>query len=58
MRQIYSPCIHICEIDIHTQVCKGCHRTLKEIEEWPNYSEEKQLKIIERLRSSVGRASD
>ena len=60
MKMIHSPCIHLCTMDPTTGYCIGCKRTLKEIEEWPTYSEKKQLIIIEslRLRGSVGRASD
>lgn len=60
MKVIHTPCVHLCELDYNTYICKGCYRTLEEIEEWPSYSEEKQLRLIEmcRLRSSEGRALD
>jgi predicted Fe-S protein YdhL (DUF1289 family) len=29
-----SPCISVCKIDVATQLCEGCFRTLDEIALW------------------------
>jgi uncharacterized protein len=39
-----SPCIKVCVIDAHTNVCSGCHRSLTEIARWT------QLSVAERQR--------
>lgn len=46
-----SPCVGICTyID---GKCHGCHRTLKEIENWFEYSDEERKKIMERLEDET-----
>jgi len=30
-----TPCIHVCELDPGTGLCRGCHRTAEEICAWP-----------------------
>ncbi len=44
-----SPCIGICDVDLHTQVCKGCHRTLDEIADWATKPDDERHAIMERL---------
>ena len=31
---IVTPCVSICEMDVHTGFCRGCFRTLDEIAAW------------------------
>lgn len=40
-----SPCIKICKLNRH-KLCAGCFRTLKEIAEWPNYTEQQRQEIL------------
>lgn len=30
-----TPCIHVCEMDVASDLCRGCHRTAEEICAWP-----------------------
>ncbi len=30
-----TPCIHVCDLDEQTRLCKGCHRSEDEICAWP-----------------------
>ena len=30
-----TPCIHVCDLDPESGLCKGCHRTAEEICAWP-----------------------
>ena len=48
--KIISPCIGVCSIDNETGYCKGCFRTLEEISNWINYTEEERLHIIEEIK--------
>ncbi len=49
---IHSPCIRCCTLNSQ-DVCVGCGRTLEEIKQWQNYSEnektEKMLQAEKRL---------
>jgi uncharacterized protein len=44
-----SPCIKVCVIDVHTNVCSGCHRSLAEIANWMQFSAAERLQITESL---------
>ena len=43
---IDSPCINICRIDKKSGFCIGCNRSLIEISNWSNLSEDKKKQII------------
>lgn len=30
-----TPCIHVCELDAQSRLCRGCHRSAEEICAWP-----------------------
>ncbi len=51
--QVDSPCIKVCELD-HSEVCKGCKRTLEEIAMWIYMSplEKKQVVLNCKVRKS------
>ena len=51
MEIIESPCISVCEMNPAHQFCRGCWRTIEEIEDWEAYDEEKRLEIIRQLHS-------
>ncbi len=44
-----SPCVKICGYDALRDLCRGCGRTLEEIERWPDMSEAEQLVIMAEL---------
>jgi predicted Fe-S protein YdhL (DUF1289 family) len=44
-----TPCINVCEIDPKLKRCRGCWRTLEQIESWIEYSPDKQLELMEEL---------
>jgi predicted Fe-S protein YdhL (DUF1289 family) len=46
-----SPCIGICQIDSDLNICKGCYRTLLEIEEWYFATAEEKEKILDTLET-------
>ena len=49
-----SPCVKVCGYDAVRDLCRGCGRTLEEIQDWWTMSEAEQLRIMaelpERLR--------
>lgn len=51
MKQIHSPCQRVCAMDETETYCIGCMRTEQEIRGWISYSEEKQLEMIEELKT-------
>jgi predicted Fe-S protein YdhL (DUF1289 family) len=44
-----TPCKSICQIDASTWVCIGCNRTKKEIDNWPNMTDDERMSIMKRL---------
>ena len=43
------PCTGVCTLDLESNTCFGCGRTLKEIEWWTRYSEEERAEVCEQL---------
>jgi uncharacterized protein len=58
---MFSPCIKVCIHDPVSGLCRGCGRTLQEIQDWMELGEAEQLRIMaelgERLRKSFPPAS-
>jgi predicted Fe-S protein YdhL (DUF1289 family) len=48
--EIVSPCQRKCSLDINTEYCNSCKRTLVEIECWSIYTNEEKLEIIVQLK--------
>lgn len=46
MSSVESPCIGICTLDAES-VCTGCGRTLAEIAEWSQASEDRKRHVVE-----------
>ena len=46
---VSSPCIKVCVVDGHTDICLGCGRTLPEIASWGRKSEPERLAIMAAL---------
>jgi len=44
-----SPCVRICVYDASRGLCRGCGRTLAEIQDWWTMREEEQLRIMAEL---------
>jgi uncharacterized protein len=58
---IESPCVKICVLDATAGICRGCGRTLYEIERWTKLTDVERRKIIDelpaRLRAQQGAGS-
>lgn len=45
--QIESPCISVCRYE--NEVCVGCGRTVEEVVEWYNFTDEQKQTVLNRL---------
>ncbi|MCY3986302.1 MAG: DUF1289 domain-containing protein [Candidatus Dadabacteria bacterium] len=55
MGKTNSPCNGICIMDEDTELCVGCLRTIEEIANWEEYSDEQRAEV---LRKIVGREAE
>ena len=44
---IDSPCISVCRYE--NEVCVGCGRTVEEVVEWYNMTDDEKLEVLSRL---------
>jgi uncharacterized protein len=52
-----SPCIKVCVIDVHTNVCSGCYRSLAEIAQWTQLSAAERQRITASLPARAQRSA-
>lgn len=53
---VASPCISVCRMDLRTQLCEGCARTIDEIANWSRYSDADKQAVWQRIAARRGRA--
>lgn len=46
IEDIVSPCIGVCAINDANGFCHGCYRTVEEIREWWNMTDEDREKVM------------
>jgi len=46
IEDIVSPCIGVCAINDSNGFCQGCYRTVEEIREWWNMTDEDREKVM------------
>ena len=46
IEDIVSPCIGVCAINDSNGFCQGCYRTVEEIREWWNMTDEERDKVM------------
>ena len=51
---VASPCVNICRLDAQG-LCIGCRRTLGEIAEWSQASDQRRLEILSALKTRTVR---
>ena len=44
-----SPCIQVCILDPETRMCTGCLRTIEEITDWIDYTDDQRTAILGEL---------
>lgn len=49
MAAIISPCEKICIVDPASGLCRGCGRSLGEIERWTAYSDDERERVMSEL---------
>ncbi len=49
MNTIESPCISVCMINAVDERCYGCYRTLEEIANWANFTDQQRRNIMAQL---------
>lgn len=47
--EVVSPCQQICQLDPQTGYCIGCLRTLNEIADWLEMSNEEKRAVLEKI---------
>lgn len=47
--QVASPCVNICQINTETGYCIGCMRTIDEIADWLEMSNEEKRQVLHKL---------
>jgi predicted Fe-S protein YdhL (DUF1289 family) len=48
-QQVASPCVNVCQIDPQTGYCIGCMRTIDEIADWLEMTNEEKQQVLDRL---------
>ena len=46
IEDIVSPCIGVCAINDSNGFCHGCYRTVEEIREWWNMTDDEREKVM------------
>ncbi len=46
IEDIVSPCIGVCTMNDTTGFCQGCYRTVEEIREWWNMTDQEREKVM------------
>lgn len=49
MSDIASPCVKICVLDATAGLCRGCGRTLAEIERWTRLTDAERARVMAEL---------
>ena len=53
-----SPCIGVCVLNPHTQLCDGCYRTLNEIAAWWDYTPDQKREVLAQTEARLVRILD
>jgi uncharacterized protein len=58
LAEVPSPCTNVCTLDAKLGLCRGCRRTLQEIGDWLEMSNEEKLQTLERVAERKRRPSE
>lgn len=47
---IKSPCVEKCQVNPDTNLCKGCLRTIEEIEGWSNFTDNQKIHVLKLIK--------
>ena len=51
-KKIKSPCTGKCKYN-EDKICVSCRRTMYEIVNWPDFTDEKKLKVLKRIEKKT-----
>jgi len=49
-KNLLTPCIGVCSTSTGDDVCRGCGRSLEQIREWPGYSDDEKMRVMDELK--------
>ena len=52
-QNIETPCIGVCTIDDNNGLCMGCYRSLEEIQNWWDMTDEQRTNVTEQLQQRM-----
>jgi len=52
-QNIETPCIGVCTIDDNNGLCMGCYRSLEEIQNWWDMTDEQRTQVTEQLQQRM-----
>jgi len=52
--EVPSPCNGVCDMDWMAKLCKSCHRTVIEIGEWSQMTDEQRLEVLAQVDERKG----
>lgn len=52
---VKSPCVNRCSADHPSGICPGCKRTLAEVRDWNQYTNQQKLKVLEKINERQNR---
>lgn len=47
--EVASPCVNVCQMDPDSGYCRGCLRTIEEITDWLDMSNDEKRAVIAQL---------
>ena len=54
MASVKSPCKNVCQLEIGTETCKACKRTVEEITNWYDYTPAERKAVVKRIKDKDG----
>ena len=57
MSEVKSPCVEICQLDMSSDICLGCFRTMDEIVGWVEMSDVEKRRVmtdVQKRREETG----
>jgi len=54
MSEVKSPCVEICQLDMSSDFCLGCFRTMDEIAGWVEMTDAEKRHVLESVEKRRG----
>ncbi len=56
--EVPSPCLSVCRMDPHSELCQGCLRTLDEITAWSRMDDEGKREVWSMISKRLGKLDE